>query len=193
MTTYKISLWRRVAISIAGLIGLIYILPFILKFQGFTLESLFYLIISIILILAAILTWFTKVAIEESGITVPATSLLPKVYKIPWSSIQAIHRYPKGAMALVFARYGMVYGIEIEFTEGPTSKKVRLNIGGFSNREKLLNEISSYAGAKMSETPSEIHSKSERSFLGFWGVYLFIILVILIFIFLTYSKLISLT
>ena len=188
MTTYRVSLWRRFLTSIAGFLGLIYILPFVLNFQGFTLQSLFYLTISIILLLMAILSWLTKITIEESGIIIPADGLYPKFYKIPWSDIKTIHRIEPW-LAIVSARYGMVYGIEIEFVQKSSLRKVKLNIGAFSDREKLLREIYKYVGSKMSETPAEIRSKSERTFLGFWGVYLFIIAIILIAIFVTYSNL----
>ena len=145
------------------------------------------MIAATILVILTILAWLTKVVIEKSGIVILTANnfLFPKINRIPWSSIQAIRRYPKGLMVLGSARFGMVYGIEIEFTQDSMVKKIQLNLNGFSNKEKLLDELSHYVGYKMEETPNEMRSNARHVFLRFWGVYLLIITIILLVIFIS--------
>lgn len=188
MTIYKVSLWWRFVISIAGFLGCLFVVLFILS-PEFSFKSILQLIIGVAFIAASISAWRARVVIDESGITMPTALLIPKVYKIPWNSIQRIRRYPKGASTLIAAYYGMVYGLEIEFLKDSLLKRVKLNIGTLSKREQLLNQIAQRVGSKMEEIPQEMQAKAKNSFLSFWGVYLLIIIIVLLIVFFIYSKL----
>lgn len=87
-------------------------------------------------------------------------------HKIPWNSIKAVYRYPRGYPVLSSAYFGREQYLLLEYIKDSKVKKVRIPVDRLPNREKFLNEL--YQHVRNMEDPDTIIAGIQKSFLQSW-------------------------